>query len=69
VEAVDLLFATPILTVRYVQEQLRISQPGASNLLRRLAAHGIVRQSGIGPGVRHRWYSEEILQVLDPERQ
>ena len=67
-EAVDLLFATPILTVRYVQDQLGLSQPGASNLLRRLAAHGIVQEIGTGPGVRHRWYSEEILTVLDPER-
>ncbi len=68
VEAVDLLFAAPILTVRYVQQQLGLSQPGASNLLRRLAAHGIVQEIGTGPGVRHRWYSDEILRVLDPER-
>lgn len=68
VEAVDLLFATPILTVRYVQDQLGFSQPGANNLLRRLATHGIVQEVGIGTGVRHRWYSNEILKVLDPER-
>jgi hypothetical protein len=36
-EVVDLLFASPILTVRYVQERLGLSQPGATNLLRRLA--------------------------------
>ncbi len=68
VEAVDLLFAAPILTVRYVQERLSLSQPGANGLLRRLAAYGVVKESGSGPGVRHRWYSEEILDVLDPER-
>lgn len=67
-EAVDLLFATPILTVRYVQDRLGFSQPGANNLLRRLAAHGIVQEVGTGTGVRHRWYSDEILRVLDPER-
>jgi hypothetical protein len=66
---VDLLFANPILTVRYVQEQLGLSQPGANNLLRRLRDHGIVQETGIGPGVRHRWYSDEILKVLDPDRQ
>jgi Fic family protein len=65
-EAVDLLFANPILTVRYVQGKLSLSQPGANNLLRRLAALGIVEQVGSGPGVRHRWYSREILAVLDP---
>lgn len=68
VEAVDLLFASPILTVRYVQDQLKLSQPGATNLLRRLDAHGIVKEVGVGAGVRHRWYSDEILKVLDPER-
>jgi Fic family protein len=67
VEAVDLLFASPILTVRYVQQQLGLSQPGASNLLRRIAAHGIVEELGSGPGVRHRWFCDEILRVLDPE--
>ena len=67
-EVVDLLFAAPILTVRYVQEQLGLSQPGAMNLLRRLAEHGIVREVGSGAGVRHRWVSDGVLGVLDPER-
>jgi Fic family protein len=66
-EVVDLLFATPILTVRYVQERLGLSQPGATNILRRLAGQGILRETGAGPGVRHRWFSDEILGVLDPE--
>src|ERR1700730_363125 len=65
-EIVDLLFANPILTVRYVQERLRISQPGATKLLRSLSEHGIVREVGRGPGVRHRWISDSILEVLDP---
>jgi Fic family protein len=67
-EVVDLLFAAPILTARYVQEQLGLSQPGATNLLRRLAEHGIVREEGTGSGVRHRWLSDDVLRVLDPER-
>ena len=67
-EVVDLLFASPILTVRYVQEQLGFSQPGASNILRRLTEKGILREMGSGAGVRHRWFSDGILQVLDPER-
>jgi hypothetical protein len=66
-EVIDLLFANPILTVRYVQQQLEVSQPGATNLLRRLTAHGILRELGSGTGVRHRWFSEQILSVLDPE--
>jgi Fic family protein len=65
-EIVDLLIGNPIITVRYVQDQLGVSQPGAANLLRQLTQHGIVRESGIGPGVRHRWIANEVLRVLDP---
>ena len=66
-QAVDLLFANPILTVRYVQEHLGVSQPGAADILRRLAAVDIVDELGIGPGVRHRWIGKEVLRVIDPE--
>lgn len=66
-EVVDLLFANPILTVRYVKERLGLSQPGATNLLRQLADEDIVQEVGTGPGVRHRWFGTEVLAVLDPE--
>ena len=65
--AVDLLFANPILTVKYAQEHLGVSQPGATNILRRLAAVDIVEEMGVGPGVQHRWIGHEVLKVLDPE--
>jgi hypothetical protein len=64
---VDLLFANPIVTVRHVMGSLDVSQPGASNLLRRLGAEGIVQEVGTGPGVRHRWVCRDVLKVLDPE--
>ena len=67
-EVVDLLFGNPILTVRYVHERLGLSLPGATNILRRLVEQGIVRELGSGAGVRHRWFSDEILIILDPER-
>lgn len=67
-DVADLLFASPVLTVRYVQEQLELSQPGATNLLRLLASKGVVREVGVGPGTRHRWFADGILDVLDPER-
>lgn len=65
IEVADLLFANPIMTVRMVQQQLGISQPGASNLLRTLSANGIVREVGEGPGTRHRWFADDVLDVLD----
>jgi Fic family protein len=64
---VDMLFANPILTVRYVQNSLDVSQPGATNLLRRLGSLAIVEEVGTGPGVRHRWICREVLNILDPE--
>lgn len=66
-EIVDLLFANPIITVKFVQRALEVSQPGATNLLRTLASNGIVREVGSGPGVRHRWFADGILEVLDPD--
>ena len=66
IEVADLLFANPIMTVRVVQQQLQVSQPGATNLLRTLTSAGIVREVGEGPGTRHRWFADGILRVLDP---
>jgi Fic family protein len=67
IEVVDLLFANPVMTVKAVQDELGVSQPGATNLLRTLAAVGIVEEVGEGPGVRHRWFADDILRVLDPQ--
>lgn len=67
-EVVDLLFANPIMTVRHVQQALRVSQPGATKLLRLLTGLKVVREVGVGPGVRHRWFADDVLAVLDAER-
>jgi Fic family protein len=67
-EVIDLLFANPILTVRFVQRTLSLSQPGATNLLRTLTDLGILTEVGDKPGVRYRWFAEEVLDALDPER-
>lgn len=66
IEVADILFANPIMTVRAVQVHLKVSQPGATNLLRTLTTEGIVREVGEGPGTRHRWFADDILRVLDP---
>lgn len=67
-EVIDLLFANPIVTVRHVQARTGLSQPGATNILRTLTRHGILTEIGEGTGTRHRWYCDEVLKVLDPER-
>lgn len=67
IEVADMLFANPVMTVRAVQTRLRVSQPGATNLLRTLVSNGIVREVGQGPGTRYRWFADEILRVLDPQ--
>jgi Fic family protein len=67
IEVADLLFANPVMTVRAVQRELGVSQPGATNLLRALTGEGIVREVGEGPGTRHRWFAEDVLRVLDPQ--
>jgi Fic family protein len=68
-EVVNLLFANPVITVRHVQNELRMSQPGAANLLRLLTDLGILKEVGEGPGTRHRWFCEGVLEILDPERE
>lgn len=66
-EVVDLLFVNPIVTVRHVQLTLGMSQPGVTNLLRTLTDLGVVREVGVGPGVRRRWFADGVLEVLDPD--
>lgn len=67
-EVMDLLFVNPIMTVRHVQQTLGMSQPGATKLLRVLNELGILREVGVRPGVRHRWFADDILEVLDTDR-
>ena len=66
-DVIDLLFVNPVMTVRHVQQRLGVSQPGAANLLRVLTDLGITREVGVRPGVRHRWFADGILEVLDPD--
>ena len=64
IEVVDLLFANPVITVRHVQRLLDMSQPGATNLLRQITEAGVLREVGSGPGIRHRWFADGVLDVL-----
>jgi Fic family protein len=64
-EVVELLMANPFVTVRNVQSELDITQPGALNLLRGLERRGWLREMGaIGRGGRVVWVAPEILAVI-----
>jgi len=64
-EVVELLMANPFITVRNVQEDLGVTQPGALNLLRGLERRGWLREMGtIGRGGRTVWVAPEVLSVI-----
>jgi Fic family protein len=64
-EVVELLMANPFVTVRNVQSELNITQPGALNLLRGIERRGWLREMGaIGRGGRVVWVAPEILAVI-----
>ena len=64
-EVVELLMANPFVTVRNVQSDLDITQPGALNLLRGIERRGWLREEGtIGQGGRMVWVAPEILAVI-----
>jgi len=64
-EVVELLMANPFVTVRNVQTELGVTQPGALNLLRGIEKRGWLRDMGtIGRGGRTIWVAPEVLSVI-----
>jgi len=64
-EVVDLIMANPFITVRQVQEDLGVTQPGALNLVRRLEELGFLQKLGtIGRGGRTYWVAQEVLFAI-----
>lgn len=64
-EVVDMIMTNPFITVRQVQEELGITQPGALNLIRRLEKLGWLRQLGThGRGGRVFWVAPEVLSTI-----
>jgi Fic family protein len=58
---IDLLLTRPMLTVELAQNELGVSQPTASNLLRKAEGLGWIRSMGrTGRGGKQRWYAPEI---------
>lgn len=58
---IDLILTRPMLTVELAQNELGVSQPTASNLLRKAEALGWIRSMGRkGRGGKQSWFAPEI---------
>jgi Fic family protein len=64
---VDVLFDTPVLTSRLVEQHLHVTRPTALRLLQQLATAGLVTGRPAGPRGQHRWQAEEIVGALTNE--
>lgn len=61
------MLTNPVINVRRVQEELRVSQPGAQNLINHLASRNWLEQLPFrGPGGRRYWLATEVSNVLEP---
>ncbi len=63
-EVIDLMFANPILTARFVAARLSVTQQGALHLLRALTRARLLRETSSGRGVRAYWYADGIIDAL-----
>jgi Fic family protein len=67
-EVVDLMLTNPVLVVRRVQEQLKVTQPGAQNLINSLVERGWLQELRFrGPGGRRYWTATEVANILEPD--
>ncbi|MCS5721498.1 Fic family protein [Herbiconiux sp. CPCC 203407] len=64
-DLIDVLLENPVITVSAVVRALSVTQPTASNLLRRAEGLGWVRSAGRwGRGGKERWVASEIWQAV-----
>lgn len=64
-DLIDVLLENPVITVNAVVRALAVTQPTASNLLRRAERLGWVRSAGRwGRGGKERWVASEIWQAV-----
>lgn len=64
-DAVDLLFASPVLTRRRLATELGVTVRTATKVLRQLTELGALREVASGQGALSRWYADEILAALE----
>lgn len=63
--AIDLLIGQPVVTVRYVQNQLGVSFPTAQGAIDQLESAGILTQSVVGRRRNRTWHAAEVTAALD----
>lgn len=61
---VELAFAQPVLTARFVEQRLGITRPSALSALRVLEDAGILTEASDGPRGQLRWRATGVLDVL-----
>lgn len=65
-EVVKLLFANPFLTVRRVENALRMTNQGARNLIHDAVQRGWLKQADItGRGGRRYWIADEVFTIIE----
>ena len=64
---IDVLFDTPVLTSRVVEQHLGVTRPTSLRLLQHLADAKILSPRPAGPRGQHRWQADEILHALTDE--
>lgn len=65
---VDIIFKNPLLTVRSVQEELQVSQPTASKILKKAEEFGWLKSLGRhGRGGKETWFAIEVWKLTADE--
>lgn len=63
-QVIDLMLKNPILTARYLAQELRLTTQTGLNLLRQLESVGMLRQISDAPGLPLRWVSDEVQRIV-----
>jgi hypothetical protein len=63
-QVIDLMLKNPILTARYLAQELRLTTQTGLNLLRQLESVGMLRQISDAPGLPLRWESDEVQRIV-----
>lgn len=63
-QVIDLMLKNPILTARYIAQELHVTSQTGLNLLRQLESLGMLRQASDAPGQPLRWTADEVQRIV-----